>query len=70
MEWSTLGCPVGNTPAHHYSLKGGPVEKASPANSHNLSLTPFAKLDQAASCFQYIRQSLQLSMKTVSNVKN
>ena len=20
-EWSTLGCPIGNTPAHHYSQK-------------------------------------------------
>ena len=39
MEWSSLGCPVGNTPAHCYSLEGDPVEKASPTNPHNLSLT-------------------------------
>ena len=38
MEWSTLGHSGGNTPAHLYSLKGGPAEKALPTNPHNLSL--------------------------------
>ena len=39
MEWSTLGCPVRNTPAYHYSLQGWPTGKASPTNLHNPSLT-------------------------------
>ena len=34
MKWSTLGCPIGNTPSHHYSPGGGLVDKASPTNSH------------------------------------
>ena len=38
MEWSTLGCPIGNTPACCYSPEGGPVDKASPANLHIPSL--------------------------------
>ena len=38
MEWSTLGCPTGNTPTHCYSPEGGPADKASPANLHIPSL--------------------------------
>ena len=38
MEWSTLGCPTGNTPAHCYSPEGGPMNKASPTNLHIPSL--------------------------------
>ena len=34
MECSTLGCPIRNTPTHHYSPGGGPADKASPANLH------------------------------------
>ena len=34
MEWSTLGCPVRNTPTCHYSPGGGPADKGSPANLH------------------------------------
>ena len=38
MEWSTLGGPIGSTPTYCYSPEGGPVDKVSPANPHNLSL--------------------------------
>ena len=38
MDWSTLGCPAGTTPTHCYSLEGGPVDKALPANPHIPSL--------------------------------
>ena len=38
MEWSTLGCPIGNTPTHHYSPGEGPADKASPTNLHIPSL--------------------------------
>ena len=34
MEWSTLGCPVRNTPTHCYSPGEGPADKASPTNMH------------------------------------
>ena len=44
MEWSTLGCPIGNTPTHHYSPGGGPAEKASPANLHIPSPIPLQDL--------------------------
>ena len=38
MEWSTLGCLIGNTPAHHYSPGRGPADKASLTNPHIPSL--------------------------------
>ena len=34
MEWSTLGCPIGNIPTCHYIPGGGPVDKASPTNPY------------------------------------
>ena len=37
MEWSTLGCPIRNTPTCYYSPGGGPAEKASPTNLQILS---------------------------------
>ena len=37
MEWSTLGCPFGNTPTYHNSPGEGPAEKALPTNPHILS---------------------------------
>ena len=43
MEWSTLGCPIGNTPTCHYSPEGGPADKASPTNPHTPS--PFLPQD-------------------------
>ena len=32
MEWSTPGCPIGNTPTHCYSPGGGPADKVPPTN--------------------------------------
>ena len=32
MEWSTPGCPIGNTTTHCYSPGGGPDDKAPPVN--------------------------------------
>ena len=69
MEWSTLGCPIGNTPACHYSPEGGSAEKASPASPHTPS--PFL--------LQYLtgllpatfwKWSSKLSMKTINNIKS
>ena len=37
MEWSTLGHPIGNTSAQHYSPERGSVEKVSPTNLHTPS---------------------------------
>ena len=34
MEWSLLGCPVGDTPAHQCSPGGEPADKTSPTNPH------------------------------------
>ena len=52
MEWSTLGCPIGNTPAHHYSPGGGPADKASPTNLHIPSLIPLQDLTgQPPACY-------------------
>ena len=51
MEWSTLGFPVRNTPVHCYSLEGGPMEKASPTNMHNPSLTLLLNLTEQLPAF-------------------
>ena len=40
MEWSTLGCPIRNTPTCHYSPGGGPVDKVPPTNLHIPSPIP------------------------------
>ena len=61
MEWSTLGCPIGNTPTHHYSPGGGPADKLPPANpQHPVTYSP-ARLNQAAACCLW-RRSSKLSM--------
>ena len=44
MEWSTLGCPIGNTPTHHYTHGGGPADKAPPTNLHIPSTIPLQDL--------------------------
>ena len=40
MEWSTLGCPIRNTPTHHNSPGRGPVDEVPPANLHIPSPVP------------------------------
>ena len=37
MECSTLGYPIADTPACHYSPEGGSAEKVPPANPHTPS---------------------------------
>ena len=40
MEWSTPGCPIGNTPTCCYSPGEGPADKVPPANPHIPSPIP------------------------------
>ena len=65
-EWSTLGCPIGNTPTCHYSPGGGPADKVAPANPHIPSPIPLQDLTgQLPATFEDKVQSCQQKKLTM-----
>ena len=70
MEWSTLGCPIRNTPTHHYNPRGGPADKAPPTNPHILSpIPPQDSTGQLPAAFEDEVQSCQQKQLTMLKVK-
>ena len=68
MEWSTLGCPFGNTPTCHYSPGGGPVEKAPPTNLHILS--PILLQDSTGQLPATLKTKIRTNKFKAETVKN
>ena len=60
MEWSMPGCPIGNTPTHHYSPGGEPVDKVPSINLPILSpISPQDLTRQLPATFEEEVQSCQ-----------